>query len=335
MSVQYFIGVDGGGTKTDFVCIDASGQVCARSRVGPTYHLQVQVDGVERALSQGFGAIVSELRIALTDIAFAFIGLPAFGEDSVIDPQLDAACARILGHRRYECANDMVCGWAGSLGGEDGINLVAGTGSIGYGRREGREARVGGWGEVFSDEGSAYWIAARGLNAFTRMSDGRLARGALHALVVEELALTSDLDLCARTLGNRGLGRDGIAALAPLVMRAASAGDTVALTIVGRAADELGYMATALRNRLRYAPDERARISWSGGVLSKTSLVRDHLRTLLGHAGGFDVIEPRWDPAEGGAQYARRLSHRRSGPPADDRPRSASSSSQSGWTSRP
>ena len=48
---------------------------------------------------------------------------------------LDALPEPLLGHRRYRCGNDMVCAWAGSLGGEDGINIVAGTGSIGYGER--------------------------------------------------------------------------------------------------------------------------------------------------------------------------------------------------------
>ncbi len=57
------------------------------------------------------------------------------------------------------CGNDMVCGWAGSLACADGINVVAGTGSICYGEYQGRSARCGGWGELFSDEGSAYWIA--------------------------------------------------------------------------------------------------------------------------------------------------------------------------------
>ena len=64
---------------------------------------------------------------------------------------------------RYLCGNDMMCGWAGSLLCRDGISIVAGTGSICYGERGGATARSGGWGELFSDEGSAYWIACRGL----------------------------------------------------------------------------------------------------------------------------------------------------------------------------
>ncbi len=122
----------------------------------------------------------------------------------------------------------MVCGWAGSLACEDGINLVCGTGSIGYGERQGRAARVGGWGEVFSDEASAYWIAIQGLNAFTRMSDGRLPKGPLHDAFAASSNCSDDLDICAKVMGENGLERDGIAGLAPLVAEAAEAGDPAA-----------------------------------------------------------------------------------------------------------
>ena len=91
----------------------------------------------------------------------------------------------------------MICGWAGSLQCRDGISIVAGTGSICYGERNGKIARCGGWGELFSDEGSAYWMACRGLNLFSRMSDGRAVKGPLYEIVRERLKLTEDLDLRA------------------------------------------------------------------------------------------------------------------------------------------
>ena len=74
----------------------------------------------------------------------------------------------------------MVCSWAGSLACADGISVIAGTGSMAYGEYAGRQARCGGWGELIGDEGSAYWIAREGMNLFSRMSDGRAARGPLH-----------------------------------------------------------------------------------------------------------------------------------------------------------
>lgn len=130
---RYFLGVDGGGTKTEFVCIDAHGAVAARQIEDTTYHLQVGLEGAVRALEAGVSGVCAQLGIAPGDLAYTFFGLPAFGEDSAIDPQLERHCGQLLGSARYRCGNDMICGWAGSLACADGINLVAGTGSIGYG----------------------------------------------------------------------------------------------------------------------------------------------------------------------------------------------------------
>ncbi|MBV9528491.1 BadF/BadG/BcrA/BcrD ATPase family protein [Sphingomonas sp.] len=300
-----FLGVDGGGTKTEFVCIDEVGEVVGRHVEGTTYHLQVGLDGALQAIGAGIAGVCADAGIAPAGLAYAFFGLPAYGEDAAIDPQLERQCGQLLGHDRYSCGNDMVCGWAGSLACADGINLVAGTGSIGYGERQGRSARVGGWGEVFSDEGSAYWIAIQGLNAFTRMSDGRLPRGALHDAFRSKLDLGADLDICARIMGESGLERDGIAGLAPLVAEAAAAGDPAAIAIHDRAADELAAMAEALRAELGFAEDEPVPLSWSGGVLANDGSVRSRLEARLVAAGPYQPVEPRHSPAYGAALYAR------------------------------
>ncbi|MBY8827956.1 N-acetylglucosamine kinase [Hephaestia mangrovi] len=301
---RYFLGVDGGGTKTEFFAIDAAGVVVARQIEGTTYHLQVGLDGAVRALAAGIEGICHQTGIAPADLTYAFFGLPAFGEDSAIDPQLDTQCGRLLGHDRYRCGNDMICGWAGSLACADGINLVAGTGSIGYGERQGKAARVGGWGEVFSDEGSAYWIAIQGLNAFTRMSDGRLPKGALHEAFRRRLDLDADLDICAKVMGERGLERDEIAGLAPVVAEAVAAGDPVAIAIHDAAADELAAMAEALRATLGFAADEPVPLSWSGGVLTNDASVRGRLEQRLRALGPYQIVEPRHSPAYGAALYA-------------------------------
>lgn len=301
---RLFLGVDGGGTKTEFILIDEAGDVLARQIEATTYHLQVGLDGAVRALQAGITGICTQAGITSADLGFAFFGLPAFGEDSVIDPQLEQHCARLLGHDRFRCGNDMICGWAGSLGCADGINLVAGTGSIGYGERQGKAARVGGWGELFSDEGSAYWIAIQGLNAFTRMSDGRLTKGPLHEVFRRHLGLEVDLDICATIMGERGLQRDEIAGLAPIVAEAVGAGDQQAVRIHDAAAAELAAIADALRAELGFAPDEAVPLSWSGGVLSNDASVRARLETRLREKGRYQIVEPRHSPAYGAALYA-------------------------------
>jgi len=303
-NARLFLGVDGGGTKTEFVCIDGAGAVVARQIEGTTYHLQVGLDGAVRALEAGIAGICAQLDITPADLAYTFFGLPAFGEDSTIDPQLERASRDLLGHNRYRCGNDMICGWAGSLACADGINLVAGTGSIGYGERESKAARVGGWGEVFSDEGSAYWIAIQGLNAFTRMSDGRLPKGPLHDLFRRRLNLAADLDICAAVMGERGLARGEIAGLAPVVAEAVAAGDAAAIAIHDAAAAELAAIAEALRTALGFAPDEPVPLSWSGGVLTNDASVRARLEARLRANGPYRVVEPRHSPAYGAALYA-------------------------------
>lgn len=301
-----FLGVDGGGTKTEFVCIDADDRVIARKTAGTTYHLQVGLHAVVETLTAGVNDVCGQLGISADDIGHTFFGLPAFGEDALVDTQLETACGGILGHERYDCGNDMICGWAGSLGGEDGINLVAGTGSIGYGERKGNAARVGGWGELFSDEGSAYWIAIQGLNAFTRMSDGRVSIGPMHGIIRSALSLSADLDICMRTMGASGIGRDDLAALARCVSEAADQGDLVARTILERAGEELAVMAGTLRSKLEYEEGEASMLSWSGGVLSNQSIVRERFKLSLPNFGVFELIDPRFSPATGAALHAKR-----------------------------
>ena len=165
-------------------------------------------------------------------------------------------------------------------------------------------ARAGGWGEVFSDEGSAYWIAIQGLSAFTRMSDGRLPKGALHEAFRRALSLDVDLDICAKVMGEHGLARDEIAGLAPIVAEAVAAGDLAAIAIHDRAAEELAAMAEALRAGLGFEADEAVPLSWSGGVLTNDASVRSRLEKRLLAKGPYRLVEPRHSPAYGAALYA-------------------------------
>jgi N-acetylglucosamine kinase-like BadF-type ATPase len=308
MTGRLFLGVDGGGTKTRFALLDEERRLLADTTLGTTYHPEVGIEGVREVLACGVADVLARAAIDAGRITHAFFGLPGHGEDSVLTPVLDAMPRSILGHDRYAVDNDMVCGWAGSLGAEDGINIVAGTGSIGYGQRRGRAARAGGWGEAFSDEGSAYWIAMQGLNVYSRMSDGRLPRGPLHALINEALQLSQDLDLCARIYGDNARTRGEMAQLSTLVTKAAEAGDAAARDIFARAAIELAQIAEALRRRLEFAPGETVRISYSGGAFGAGELLLTPLREALRKQDpAFALCRPLHEPHVGAALYAARL----------------------------
>lgn len=311
-----FLGVDGGGTKTRFVLVDGGGRVLAEARRGTTYHPQIGLDGVREVLAGGVGEVLRAAGKRTQDVTHAFFGLPAHGEDSSVAPRLDAIPAAILGHDRYRCGNDMVCGWAGSLACADGINIVAGTGSIGYGQRAGREARAGGWGDRFSDEGSAHWIAVQGLNLFSRMSDGRLPRGPLHAVFRRALQLEQDLDLCARIYGADGGGRSEVAQLSPLVAEAATQGDAQARAVFERAGQELALIADAIRAQLAFAVGEPVPVSWSGGAFSAGDLLLAPFTAALRELHpAFEARAPLHPPHYGAALYAAMLAGYRLAPP--------------------
>ena len=308
-AVKRFLGVDGGGSKTAFVLIDERGALLASHAEGPAYYLEIGVEGLRTMLDRGIRATSELAGLAPSDISYAFLGLPAYGEDSQLLPVLDAIAIPTLPPGHFRCGNDMECGWAGALAGEDGISVVAGTGSIAYGEYRGRVARAGGWGELFGDEGSAYWIAREGLTLFSRMSDGRAPRGALYELVRQHFGLGGDLDLCAAIYGQNAAVRSQFASLSKLVTQAADLGDTLALALFARAANELGEIIGAARRTLDVPDAEELPLSYSGGLFQRHELILAPLRAALAANGAnYRLIEPRLGPAAGAALRAAMLS---------------------------
>ena len=262
--------------------------------------------------------------LTATDIRYAFFGLPSYGEVSVDVPALDEAPGKVLGHDRYACDNDMVCGWAGSLGAEDGINVISGTGSMTYGERAGRGVRVGGWGELFGDEGSAYWISIRGLSAFSRMSDGRLPVGPLHEIMREHLGLASDLDLVDVVLNRWQGGRSEVAALSRVIAKAAATGDRHAARILDEAAAELAELVDATRRRLEFEPGERVPVSYSGGAFGAEAVLGGFGAALSTLYDAYELRKPLFTPVMGAALYAAKLA----GEPLDTRALGRSNTAQ-------
>ncbi|MDT5263687.1 MAG: hypothetical protein QOI90_313 [Mycobacterium sp.] len=303
-----YLGVDGGGSKTAFALIDDTGHVLARATAPSSYYFSDGFDVVERVLAQGITDICAQTGIETSGIDAAFFGLPGYGEASGDVEQLDAVPGRVLGHDRYGCNNDMVCGWAGSLAGEDGINVISGTGSMTYGERLGTGHRVGGWGELFGDEGSAYWIAAQGLNAFSRMSDGRLARGPLYALMKERLQVSSDLDVVSLVIEKWGGNRGSIAALATTVCEAARQEDQVSADMLAGAADELATLVETTRVLVGFGDEDPVPVSYSGGMFSDDGFLALFRAGLQRLPAKYDLQLPLLDPAVGAALYAAKRS---------------------------
>jgi N-acetylglucosamine kinase-like BadF-type ATPase len=306
--MRTYLGVDGGGSKTRFLLIDEAGTVVASHTEGPAYYLETGIETLRAMLARGIDGTLQQGGIAAADLTFAFFGLPSYGEDRSLLPTLDAAPSVALPAARYRCGNDAVCGWAGALAGADGINIVAGTGSIAYGEYAGRGARAGGWGELFSDEGSAYWLVREGLRLFSRMSDGRSPRGALYRRVRQHFALEEDLELCAAVYGKSVAQRSQFAQLSRLVAEAAGAGDAAARALFAQAAAELADMVDAVRDQLRVPEDMQLPVSYSGGLFNLRELLLAPLEAALASRGrNYRFLAARLPPDAGAALHAAKL----------------------------
>lgn len=211
-------------------------------------------DGIEWSMSCG----------GLGDEWGIGFGLAGYGNEPISRDEIESVCEDEAEGHPHVLMSDLKAGCVAALGLEDGIVVVAGTGSAALGIRGDKELRCGGWGFQIDDEGSGWWIGRRLLQAFSRESDGRTPRGALYGLLRDHLGLENDYDLIALRRTTLS-GRTEVASLAPLAFEAAAAGDKEAELILHDAATADAKMVSTLVRELFPASSE-VRTSYVGGT---------------------------------------------------------------------
>lgn len=269
---SWYIGVDGGGTKTAIaVSADNAIPKVETRRSGCSY----QAVGVEKAVDtivEGVFSCLDEAGIALENCAGCCLGVPCYGESMEYDHLMVDRLQKRLSPLPIHVVNDVEVGWAGALECEPGIHIVAGTGSIGYGIGEdGHSARCGGWNEFFGDEGSCYWIGREAMSLFTKQADGRIPKGPLYEIVKNECQLLEDIQFIDQVINELAPYRDRVAAFQIYAYKAAQMGDVTACNLYERAAHELAMLVGALRKELVFS--ENTKVSYSGGLFQTGDLI--------------------------------------------------------------
>jgi N-acetylglucosamine kinase len=241
------MGIDAGGSKTVCLLADRTGAIVAEAR-GPGANLQIAGElGIEKVLNDVIERVLSQAPDAWP--ATICIGMAG------VDREPDATVVRAIMRRlcrgsRVLVVNDARIALAAGAGHEPGIVLIAGTGSIAYGRNgAGANARAGGWGYAIGDEGSGYWIGRHALAAVVRAFDGRAPDTQLTPAVLAHFDVTNPMDL-VRIVYSLELPRMNVSGLGPVVERASAGGDAVATAILERAADELALAGRAVATGL-------------------------------------------------------------------------------------
>ena len=299
--IELVAGVDGGGTKTRVILADGEGN-----------HL-ADVTGPGSAMAPGRAdhsseVIQSLIRQALTEagvdeqrLKVLVAGIAGVGRESETRALLAAL-------EDLEIAESVVVQGDGEIALTDafgpgaGIILIAGTGSIAYGRSPSRVlARCGGWGPAFGDEGSGAWIGRKALAIVASAADGREPATALTGAVLTAAQVNEPAQLIPWGIAAKP---SELAALAPVVFNAASAGDLRANALVGLAVEELVLHVRALA--LKLFGDERAAVpvAFSGGLLHKGSFLRKRLEQRLKSAVPGAQVRPSEIIAARGAARA-------------------------------
>jgi glucosamine kinase len=282
-------GIDGGGSKTRVIIADLEGNHLA-DLIGPG---AAMAPGRGEQVAEVIGGVVRHAltqagldgqRLGALVAGVAGVGRPAEarGLEIALD-DLDLADEVVV-------RGDGEIALTDAFGSGAGIILISGTGSIAYGRGPSRAiARCGGWGAAIGDEGGGAWIGRRALAVVAGAADGREPATALTGAILTAAQVNEPAELIPWAIA--ATPRE-LAALAPVVFNAASAGDIRANALVGLAVEELVLHIRALAFKLFGDDRAAAPVAFSGGLLQKGSFLRKRLEQRLKSAVPGAQIRP-------------------------------------------
>jgi glucosamine kinase len=297
--MPFFLGIDGGGTKTRCVVGDEKSEL----GVGTSSSSKVQRVGEACARDALAGAVHEacvQAGISPRQIACTCAGITGSARPEIAGVMRDLITGMVGGH--VEVVGDVEIAFENAFGADPGVIVIAGTGSIAFGRdKKGGTARAGGWGYPMSDEGSGQWIGAEAVRASLRERDRGRPSELLNDLM-KKLGAKSFEDFIVQLNANPPLD---FAALFPIVLAASDRGDFLASEILKRAGCELSTMAGIVIEQL--FGDGPISVATHGGVFTSNAIVRKHFeRQLKLQYPQATLIDREIDPVRGALDRARR-----------------------------
>lgn len=294
------MGIDAGGTKTIGFLADERGEVLAETRAGAANLHAAGEPEVERILR---GVVDEATGGRGHELAAVCVGMAGAERDT--DQRAVVAILKRIGILgRTLVVNDAFVALSAGVREGPGIVLVSGTGSIIYGRSaRGLAARAGGFGRIFGDEASGYWLGRRALQAVARASDGRGPATLLTSLVLAHFGVTQAWDLIQH-VNTRVLEHGVVSALAPVVEEARARQDEVATAILEEAAQELVTAASSVTDRLSMREDSFGFVLAGGAFKAAPWLATELARRLPAVAAKATVTLLEAEPAQGAVWLA-------------------------------
>lgn len=308
---MYYLGIDGGGTKTEALIVSEDMRELHRFRSGAINYNGESEENIYAHISEIF--LEADKLEGLNNCAGVCIGMAGISNPVAVCC-IQGAVKAAGYEKEVLLKGDQVTGLAGALDGKAGATLIAGTGSICVGiDGKGNMHRTGGYGNIIDDGGSGYAIGRDILSATVRAFDGRGQATVLTDLVkgrMRELSLDAGEDWISsliRFLYDKTTSKGDIASFGQLISKAIKADDEVAIVIAEKAVSELFLLTSALVEKLlaTTAANELS-IAYCGSVVTKNYYIREKLtERLKSRYEGISCIMPLHDAAYGACLLAK------------------------------
>ncbi len=302
---MYFIGMDGGGTKTKCVVTDEKMSVIFESKGSASNFLIQGIEKVSEMIADLIIEAVNTTNIKYAELKGFVIGTTGAGrrtDAETLEKGIEEFFAKkgiLINKIRVE--SDARVALEGAFAGNTGSILIAGTGSIMFGKDKfGVIHRVGGFGRFLGDEGSGYSIGKKGLIALSKCFDGRGRDTLLREIIAEKFSITDTSVLITEIYKNNF----DIASVTPSVIEAAEKGDPICVSILKEESEELILHIKSMYNKLK---EETMNLSLIGGTITTDNLYAKLFKSKVDELKTVKIIEPIYEPAIGAALMAKSL----------------------------
>ncbi|MBV9302084.1 MAG: hypothetical protein JOY62_02230 [Acidobacteriaceae bacterium] len=303
---RLYLGIDGGQSSTTALIAGETGRVIGRGWGGPCNHIS-GAEGKKRfrdAVSTCVSQACLEAGVDANNVTFASacLGFSGGPDDK------EKYSRELIRSRQYKITHDAEIALSGATAGDPGVIIIAGTGSMAFGRNaEQQTARAGGWGYIFGDDGGAFDIVRRALRAALQYEEGWGQATVLRDLLLKEIGVQTANKLL-HLFYTPEYPRSRVASFCPLVMQAAGKGDAPARAIIERAAANLSRLVEGVYRQLFPSPAS-VLVSYIGGVF-QSALLLEAFMSSVHRSIACEPIPPRFDPAAGALLEAFRMDGR-------------------------
>jgi N-acetylglucosamine kinase-like BadF-type ATPase len=303
MARRFFLGFDGGGTKTECVLLDDAGRVAAETRAGPANPVRAGYDRAFASLREAARQALAVSGAGPEEVAGVYAGLAGAGRKDV-SKRIEEFLRAEFPNAAVQVTTDAMVALEAATDGGPGMIVIAGTGSVVLGRNaKGDIARAGGYGPWIGDEGSGLDIGRRAVAAVARARDEVGPPTRLSELVLSAAGAADWPELASRIAAEP---LDLFPRLCPCVVEAAQDGDAVAREILEAAAGALAAQAASVVRRLALGSEEFT-LAKSGGVHGHSEIFDGALDGVLRQAAPRARIgRLQISPAAGAARMAMR-----------------------------